>query len=220
MILQVFFKLHFMKIFLFLIGAVFFITSCKQNTLHTQDIPTNEKLIFDTTLSVDTTTILNFKHDPKWFTKDLFDANDESYLLQSVEIFRTRFDSIMKHNSWDIKLGKGILDSKKTHDIFTMPLGKDIKISTRLDKKYHRVTKILLLAEGFDDEHYRLVIKAMKGLILATLNSNYDAEDAELILYQTSLFNDEFYGPGVLQLDGHRYESHKYETTMYFGISR
>lgn len=202
-----------MKIFLFLIAIIFFITSCKQNTLSPKDATTYEGLILDTTPIK-----LNLKHDPKWFTKDLFDANDESYLLQSVEIFRTRFDSIMKHYSWDIRLNEGVLDRKKSYDIFTMPLSKDIKILTRLDKKYHHVTKVLLLAEGFEDEHYRQVIKAMKGLILATLNSNYDAEDAELILLRASLFNDEFYGPGVLEKDGHRYESYKYGTTMYFGI--
>jgi hypothetical protein len=99
-----------------------------------------------------------------------------------------------------------------------MSIDNDIKIIARLDKKYHSITKLILIADGFEEEHQRTVIKAMKGLILATLNSNFDAEDAELILHQTAILNDGFFGPGVLQKDGHRYESHKFETKMYFGI--
>ncbi|MCO6147333.1 hypothetical protein [Flavobacterium sp. NRK1] len=209
-----------MKFFFFLTCILLFLTSCKESTLQPKNTSAEKGLALDKTLlSVDTTTTVPLKHDSKWLAKDLFDADDENYLLQSVEIFRKRFDSIMKHNEWDLRLGKGVYESKNTYDIFTIPLDKNIKIITRLDKKYHRITKVFLLAEGYgEDRYYSVLIKVMKGLILTTLNSNFDTEDAELIIHQISLLNEGFSGPGVLQLDGHRYEAHKYENLMYFGI--
>lgn len=205
-----------MKYLFILLLCSAILASCKEKT---PDKTQNEELILDTTPAVDTTTTSYVAHDPKWYTKDLFDADDENYLLESTTIFRTRFDSIMKHYNWKINLGEGTYEKKTTYDIYTMPIDSNIKIIARLQKKHQRITKLILIADGFEEEHNRAVIKAMKGLVLATLNSNFDAEDAELILHQTGILNDGIYGPGVLKKDGHRYESHKFGTKMYFGIS-
>lgn len=208
-----------MKYLFLSILSVVILISCKEKALKTTpNITQNEKLILDTTLAVDTTSNIYLEHDPKWYTKDLFDADDENYLLQSTTIFRTRFDSIMNHYNWKIKLGEGTHDSKATYDVYTMHIDDDIKIIARLQKKHHRITKLILIGDGFEEEHQKAVIQVMKGLVLTTLNSNFDAEDAELILHQTGILNDGIYGPGVLQKDGHRYESHKFGIKMYFGI--
>ena len=177
-----------------------------------------EETIIDTSPHVDTLSNSYMDPDSGWREEDIYSADDESYLLESAGEFRIRFDSIMQHYKWDCKLSRGISTKKEDYTIITMLVEQDIKIVLRQERKWNRITKVILLSELIDDAHEKQVLKILKGMILATLNSNFDAEDAELILHRTNLLNTFPPKPGVLQLDGHRYESHIFDRTLYFGI--
>lgn len=189
------------------------LASCNNNIL------TNNTTLSDTTIDTSyVDTIASPKYDSEWFNKDLYSSSDY-YILESVDVFKTRFDSIAKLNRWGIKLPKGTLTKYDSYKTMTIYLSREAKIDLKIDKS-ERVLKILLFANGYGDDFDESLINIMKCIILSTLNSSCDTGYAELIIHQTgSLNNNLWMGPGILMKHGHRYEIHSYEDKYYFGVS-